>query len=1055
MAKSKTPTGLSITRSGLTVNFSWKISDKNYGQGQLARYRYQYGNEWHDWHNLWSEKKASNHAKTTSASCTLNASDWYPASGKPYLQAIQLNVKGNRSSYTTTKTVKKKGKTKKKTVKHNPGWSEWGSATYTFSTPPMQKSVEFKRNESVNNSGTFSWDTDTSDTGTSPFTDTVYQTMLVQNFNKAGGKDANWSNADTVKGAGKSGEVTYTESSATLAGKSYTRLFKIWSRGMSGESATSYAKHVYAVPNAPQITSCGAPQTAQGYSAHVEWNISIPYDHPVETMTAYYAIGTPLAGMACPSDASWTSGATVAPSGNKGAANFLIAKALDEDQCMWVRVSAEHDDNETYSATSRIAAGILKSPSLTSVSVVSDTSLTIEAETKSDVPDAFTIVYYVRSSAPNDRLAVGVLPKGTTSVTVTVPSMAKETGYRIDLRSYQGSYSYTTRGGVRSYSVRVNMSSDYVIGENNTVAIPCTGLSASQYAGSVARLMWNCPWEKANGIDISWADHSDAWESTEEPEKYSISQKVTHWNVGGLDEDSTYYFRVRASYTESNSSLTSAWSNTAILSLASIPSVPTLAAAESIITDTSTEIALTCGYSGTSGATAEIAEMQDGAVVTNGGEPVILATADTASSIALSIVDINTIYSRLGKTQWSRGNIYYLACRVKSKGGGLSEWSDPVALTIAQPPSISSVTTSLNDIQITYGSEDDAVTQTIKSLQEMPLTVTVTGAGEGGTTQVTIQRAADYSIMRPDRRSEDRFAGETVAAVTQTGEEAITISNDMLTGVLDDGASYKIVATIMDGYGLTDTQEIPFEVHWTHQPAVPGGTAVSDDDKLIVQITPTAGADTEDGDYCDIYRLSLDLPELIVSNAVYGTTYVDPYPAFGEYGGHRIVAKTKNQDYITADNTLAWLDMDGEQDDVIENDTIVIDFDGERVSLPYNLSLSNSWKKDFQRTAYLGGSVEGDWNPGVTRDLSIDTTVVIQESDTETLSLMRELADYAGICHIRTPEGSSFAADIQVTEKRDADSPQTVSFSLTISRVDPEEEEGMTLEQWQAMQQEG
>ena len=122
---------------------------------------------------------------------------------------------------------------------------------------------------------------------------------------------------------------------------------------------------------------------------------------------------------------------------------------------------------------------------------------------------------------------------------------------------------------------------------------------------------------------------------------------------------------------------------------------------------------------------------------------------------------------------------------------------------------------------------------------------------------------------------------------------------------------------------------------------------------------------------------------------------------------------------------------------------------GQFLGLPYNLEFSNTWKKDFQRTAYLGGSIQGDWNPAVTRDMSANT-VIIAGPDVDRQLSMRSLAGYAGPAHVRTPDGSSFACDIQVRESQDYKSSK-VSYSLTIQAIDPQAPEGMTLEEWQAM----
>ena len=185
------------------------------------------------------------------------------------------------------------------------------------------------------------------------------------------------------------------------------------------------------------------------------------------------------------------------------------------------------------------------------------------------------------------------------------------------------------------------------------------------------------------------------------------------------------------------------------------------------------------------------------------------------------------------------------------------------------------------------------------ALTEMPLSVTVTGADEGGTTRVVIERAEDYHIDRPDETTFNGFEGETIAIYSQTGESAITISNDDLIGHLDDGASYRLIATIQDGLGQSAEIAQDFEVHWTHQALAPTASVSMDNANMVAQLTPTAPTEAANTDVCDIYRLSADRPELIYPDAVFGTTYVDPYPTLGEMGGYRFVLRTANGDYVT------------------------------------------------------------------------------------------------------------------------------------------------------------
>jgi hypothetical protein len=328
----------------------------------------------------------------------------------------------------------------------------------------------------------------------------------------------------------------------------------------------------------------------------------------------------------------------------------------------------------------------------------------------------------------------------------------------------------------------------------------------------------------------------------------------------------------------------------------------------------------------------------------------------------------------------------------------------------------------------------------------MPLSVTVTGAGEGGTTRVIIERAEDYHIDRPDESTFNGFEGETIAIYSQTGESTITISNDDLIGHLDDGARYRLIATVQDGLGQSAEAVLDFEVAWAHQALAPDASVVMDSESMIAQLTPTAPTGAANTDVCDIYRLSADRPELIYPNAEFGTTYVDPYPTLGEMGGYRFVLRTANGDYITAEDTLAWTDISASLD-APEN---IIDFGTGRALLEFNTDLSHAWAKDFKETKYLGGSIQGDWNPAVSRTGTLNA--VVTADNTDTVEIMRRLATYAGICHVRTKDGSSYAADVQVGESYAQDSAhKVVSYNLSVTRVDSDGYDGMTLAEWEAV----
>ena len=78
---------------------------------------------------------------------------------------------------------------------------------------------------------------------------------------------------------------------------------------------------------------------------------------------------------------------------------------------------------------------------------------------------------------------------------------------------------------------------------------------------------------------------------------------------------------------------------------------------------------------------------------------------------------------------------------------------------------------------------------------------------------------------------------------------------------------------------------------------------------------------------------------------------------------------------------------------------------------------------------------------------AMSTRDIVRETDTGELMDMRDLANYAGAAHIRTPDGSSFTCDIQVSEDASYGTSK-VSYNLTIKGIGAQEPDGMTLAEW-------
>lgn len=989
MSKNKTttaPKGLTVTRSWLTFVCSWKTGEtyksqkfgwKITGMGDGVYHSVDIGKS------------------TTSKTIWLDGMFYYP-----YVYAFLTYFK-----------FRVKGDADKKTA------SDWKYYQFDLGAPYLY-SVTAAPSDSRDDTTTFSWSA--GEDANHPIVDVEYQTQLTRE-----GALPNW--AVGSSSVATSGSIPIQESAADVSSGSCTRWVRCRARGPAGPSGWAEAYRTYAQP-APAVNVGGSVSVQDGgMNVTATWSQSSSFAYPVDSTEAQYAIAVPVAGMRCPSGVSFTKLAGL--SGPGGVATGFIPRHLDEDECLFVKVKATHLVKTNESVAAMILAGKLKEPTITNIEQDESTfRATITAENKSGVPDSFLVVQYRTGSAPDQILTCGIIEHGETSTTVQCPDWSAEDEIEFGVYAVVGTATQVTRpDNVTEYTI-----SHKKMDSGNTVwqggAVPHeprnVRVSTTDIPGTV-RVEWDWSWPSADSAVISWADHEDAWESTDKPEEFTIENfKASAWNVSGLEIGRTWHFRVKLM----RAGISGSWSATISKDLGSAPNVPLLMLSEKTIT-VDGSVTATWGYvsnDGTGQLKAKVCEVTIGDELTY-GEPI----AETTSEQHV------TLYAKdLG---WNIGETHQISVMVWSQSGHRSEWSAPIPVTVASP-----LTCEISDISIVEETIDaDGTEITQNALKEMPLTVTVTGADAGHITTLAIERAEAYFMEQPDETEFTGYDRETIFLMTQTGDAEITISPKDLVGRLDDGAKYRVVASVQDDLGQVATAEKEFTVNWAHKATIPEGTVVLDG--YVAVITPTRPAEGyEEGDTCDIYRLSADRPELVIKAAELGEAYVDPYPAIGERGGYRLVYRTRNGDFVTPDNSIAWTDYDSD----LKLGSSLIDFGGEQIELKYNLKLSSKWRKDFKQTKYLGGSVIGDWNAGSERTSSA-SGVMVSMSDSDSIAQMRRLADYPGLCHVRTPDGSSYSADIQVSENRSsATAGKIVEFDLDITRIDPEVPDGVLASEW-------
>lgn len=1012
--KTATPSGLTITRSKNKFTFSWSV--KNAPTAQEVQVRRYVGKKWTPFVNV-----SGIAAGTRSTVVSVDWSHYYPAPGYRGMGSIQFRVRGKRDKK----------------------WSDWVYKRFTFdySYTPTAKATF---SDTYDTTTTFSWTTTTSLTNNRPFYDIEWQSCLQNGYNAKKIKaTANWSTLTDYKSGTSttaSSSTTITEVSGNIATGSHTRWFRVRARGCFGHTGWVYASHIYAKPWRAALQSTQATETVAGtLLTQMKWTVDEGGGaYPIDNVTVQYAAAVPGNGLSFPTGTTPTDASIAVDCGQTGAASFEVDPGLDVDEVLFTRVNTIHDRNVTNGVWHIAAYGALAAPTNLSVSTNNTTfKATVAATNNSTVPDSFMVIKYCPTSNP-EGLVLGIIGHNESSKVVQCPNWSTETAIAFKVYAVQGSYTTTSLGGgVTEYRINANMESDYVEDGGAVPVAPANvNVDTTDTQGTV-QVRWDWSWTDADGAEVSWADHEDAWESTEAPNTFEVTNmQSSKLNVTNLQTGQTWYIRVRLFSESSDARTYGAYSDIKSIDLSSAPITPAMQLLPGIISLNGMTTA-TWSYisgDGTPQMYAQICEVTFNA----NGDPVYgrkIASTQTAQHI--------DIYpAQLG---WLAGSVHYLSLQVKSASNIVSKnWSPPVPVTIADPMTCSITSTSLVATTVT----EDGDTYTKYTLDQLPLTITVSGAGTSGTVNVAIERAADYFLERPDESKFVGYKGETIATAQRSGNGTVTIEQNELLGMFDDGAEYRIIATTSDELGQSATATLDFEVGWDHQALIPTAaiTAIGD----VMSITPAEPTGAISGDTCDIYRLSVDPPQLIVQGAEWGTQYIDPFPTIGDFGGYRVVFRSLYGDYITSNNILAWTDYGKDENVYFYTPKTIIDFGDDSVAVMLDMTLTSEWAKDFQETKYLGGSVQGDWNPAVSRTGSVNATT-IRFLDAETIQALHRLAGHSGVCHVRMPDGSNFHADVQVSLNSDfGNSPKITDCSLTITRVDGDSLDGQTYAEWSA-----
>lgn len=511
--------------------------------------------------------------------------------------------------------------------------------------------------------------------------------------------------------------------------------------------------------------------------------------------------------------------------------------------------------------------------------------------------------------------------------------------------------------------------------------------------GSSAEVLlgWNADGQDdATGTELSWSNEENTWKSTKEPNKYNFTWSdgpITYEGVNyrdsaritikDLNEGERYFIRARR-YLDGEITSYSPYSNASTVIASEIPETLVSSCDRYISDGDSLNVRWT--------------------FLGNG----LQKSWQIIDSFGVVIADGE---GSLGSTQISAERIRDFAVNNElqftvqiSTGSGFVE-SELNAVTIIDTPTLS---INANN---TLTAQPFMFTATTNMLCDLIVIVTSQGASGQFPQGYMMQTAGDTIFS------------DVIAPIWSESNDMFT-ANIELPGGLDfwDLGNYTLLVTAVDRVTALRSDDVPFDftIAWANQAVDPTEaiTLIPIDEidenyhRQAVQINLTPPNGSSETDVYDIYRMDGDVVRLIGESFPLTHSVIDEYAPFGNDVDlfYRIALRT-------VDGDIAFIDVEYEA----PSKTLRLDWAEGTLEFPYSIVIGDSYKKDFEIRHHMDGSSNGYWNPNISRTASLKTDIIkiVQPDD---IRLTRQLARYAGPVFVRTPNGSAYEADVQVSD---------------------------------------
>lgn len=559
----------------------------------------------------------------------------------------------------------------------------------------------------------------------------------------------------------------------------------------------------------------------------------------------------------------------------------------------------------------------------------------------------------------------------------------------------------------------------------------------------IAHFAWTQGHDPDTGTEVSWSKDEHAWQSTSEPETYDTERNdgaetidevdyagTLLIHIPGLEQGETYHVRGRR-YLDSDESDRSYGGYTEDMTAkpVSSPKSVVLSAPQAIAQGSDLALSWTFDSEATQtewyllyGTEYTVIDQETGEREYTIGEDSWLASGKDAYGAC--VVKWDDLAAQLDEN----GEIG-LALRMGT--GGSLVTSDSVFVRVVAPP-VLTVSASA-----TITAQQFPVALTCNVPADVTVILRVGSYGESG---MTGGNGGDDLVHR-DQAAGDVIWQEYLTPQWVAGTGSYTYELTAPDGLeLLDGGNYTLFAQPIDpDTGLFGgTVVTPLAVAWENQaPAMAYG-----DDVAPVVVTPSDTTDAEGNrvrqctiqlappadalgtETYNVYRVTPDGAYLIADRCGLTETVIDPYaPYGGTENAYRVAI-------VTVDGDVDWIDYEY----ALPGRDLRIDFGEEYVELPYNLSVSDTYQKDFEARRKLDGSIDGYWNDGVMRTGGFSTDL-IRVTEQSKAAAMRRLGQYSGPVFVRVPDGCAYQANVQVSSIGGARKDAALAVQLDVTEV--------------------